>query len=52
MWTGRDILTTRDLLGFRLRWCNLVLFALIWFGLSWLGLILYGQIWLGLVWFA
>ena len=49
MW---NILTTRDLLGFWLRWCGVVWLALIWFGLGWLGSILYGQIWLGLVWFG
>ena len=41
----------RDLLGFQLRWCGAVWFALIWFGLGWLGSILYGQIWRGLVGF-
>ena len=47
MWTGWDILTTRDLLGFWLRLCGLFWFALIWFGLGWLGSILYGHILLG-----
>ena len=52
MWTGWDILTTRDLLGFWLRWCGLFWFALIWFGFSWLGSILDGHILLGLVWYG
>ena len=52
MWTGWNILTTRDLLRFWLRWCGVVWFALIWFGFGWLGSILLGQIWLGLVWFG